>query len=107
MWRYDAGRTAASPHALPDQLYPMWRRSLPRPVPAWEDSLNRDLMQFDRAYEPVILGKSLFVGSSHSNALLALDTETGEERWAHHVDGPVRLPPVAGEGRRRWPTPNE
>jgi hypothetical protein len=34
-WRYDAGRTAASPQELPAELHPQWVRLLPPPRPAW------------------------------------------------------------------------
>ena len=99
MWRYDAGGSAASPHTLPDELHLQWVRDFPRLEPAWENPLNRDLMQFDKAYEPVVLGETLFLGSSAADKLVALDTETGRERWAFYVDGPVRLPPVASDGK--------
>ena len=99
MWRYDAGRTAASPHALPDVLHLQWVRDFPKLKPAWENPLNRDLMQFDKVYEPVVLGKTLFIGSSGADKLIAFDTETGREKWAFYVDGPVRLPPVASDGK--------
>ena len=99
MWRYDAGRTAASPHELPTAMHWQWMLELPPLQPAWEDALNRDLMQFDRVYEPVVAGHSLFVGSSTSARMTAFDTETGRERWRFYTDGPVRLPAVVEAGR--------
>ena len=99
MWRHDASRSAVSPHGLADRLYVQWTREYPRLEPAWENPLNRDLMQYDRVYEPVVMGKTLFIGSSAIDRLVALDTETGEEKWAFYTGGPVRLPPVAANGR--------
>jgi outer membrane protein assembly factor BamB len=99
MWRYDAGRTAASPHELPTVLHQQWTLQLPALQPAWENALNQDLMQFDRAYEPVVAGNSLFIGSSISARMTALDTQTGRERWRFYTDGPVRLPAVVEDGR--------
>ena len=98
MWRYDEGRTAASPHNLPAELHLQWVLKYPQPEPAWDDPLNQDLMQFDRVHEPVVFGKTLFLGSNASDRLLALDTETGKEKWSFYVGGPVRLPPVAYNG---------
>ena len=99
MWRYDANRSAASPQKLPDDLYLQWVREYPKLDQAWENPLNQDLMQFDKVYEPVVMGKTLFVGSSSSDRMVALDTDTGEEKWSFYVDGPVRFPPVASDGK--------
>ncbi|MFC1717422.1 PQQ-binding-like beta-propeller repeat protein [Candidatus Poribacteria bacterium] len=99
MWRYDANRSAASPHKLSDKLHLQWVRDYPQLTQAWKSPRNRDLMRFDKVYEPVVLGKTMFVGSSASDRMVALDTETGEERWSFYVGGPVRLPPVAHNGK--------
>jgi len=99
MWRYDANRSASSPQKLPDELHLQWVREYPKLTQGWENPLNQDLMQFDKVYEPVVEGKTLFIGSSASDRMVALDTETGEEKWAFYVDGPVRLPPIASNGK--------
>ncbi|HXG10454.1 MAG TPA: PQQ-binding-like beta-propeller repeat protein, partial [Gemmataceae bacterium] len=96
MWRHDAGRTAASPAALAATLHLQWVREYPPLKPAWPDQAK---MQLDAVYEPVVLGKTMFVGSSRTDSVTALDTETGAEKWRYHVDGPVRFPPVAWEGK--------
>ena len=95
MWRYDAGRTAAAPAALPSELHLQWVRQLPPLKPAYQNPR----LQFDAGYEPVVMGKRLFVGSSRNDSVLALDTETGAERWRFYADGPVRLAPVAWRDR--------
>src|SRR5262249_32607986 len=89
MWRYDANRTAASPEELPAQLHLQWVRDLPPLKPAWPDQPK---MQLDSAYEPIIYHKLLYFGSSLTDSVTALDTETREEKWRFHADGPV--PPV-------------
>ncbi len=99
MWRYDANRSAASPHDLPHQLYLQWVQEYPPLEPVWENPLNRDLMQFDKAYEPIVLGNTMYFGSNASDRMVALDTDTGKEKWAFHVGGPVRFPPVGGKGK--------
>src|SRR5207302_10044387 len=96
MWRYDANRSAASPEDLPASLHLQWVREYPPLKPAWPDQPK---MQFDAAYEPIVVDKTLFVGSPHDDALTALDTETGEEKWRFFADGPIRFAPVAWEGR--------
>nr|MCU0981049.1 hypothetical protein [Pirellulaceae bacterium] len=59
-FRYDAGRTAASPEELPATLHLQWTRSFPAPRPAFPGEVR---LRFDASYEPVVLGKTLFVPS--------------------------------------------
>ncbi len=93
MWRYDAGRCASSPEELPVQLNLRWVRELAPPRPAWPASQDR--LQFDASYEPVVAGKTIFVGSMVCDNVTAYDTETGAEKWRFYTDGPVRFAPVA------------
>lgn len=90
MWRFDAGRTADSPQALPDKPALLWSRELPPLRPAFREAR----LQFDRSYEPVVAGKTLVVASSREDCLIAFDTDSGTERWRALADGPVRLAPV-------------
>jgi len=95
MWRYDAGRTAASPVELPEQLYLQWVLQYPKRTMVWDDPLNHDLMPYDRVFEPIVMGKTMFIGFNDFDKITAIDTETRGEKWSFYVDGPVRLPPVA------------
>jgi outer membrane protein assembly factor BamB len=92
MWRYNAGRCAASPEQLPAQLHLQWVRELAPPKPAWPESEYR--LQFDASYEPVVAGETLFVGSMVSDSVTAYDTDTGTETWRFYTEGPVRFAPV-------------
>jgi len=95
-WRYDAGRTAASPQELAAELHLQWIRHLPPPKPAWP---KYPRLCFDGCYEPVVLGKTMFVPSMVTDSVTALDTATGERRWIFYTDGPVRLAPLAFDGK--------
>lgn len=99
MWRYDAGHTASSPDALPDQLTPVWTRKFSPRKQVWDDPLNNDLMTYDKVFEPVVSGRRMFVGFNDADKLVALDTRTGETLWTFFTDGPVRFSPVATEDR--------
>ena len=95
-FRYDAGRTAASPHELPAELQLRWTRTLPAPRPAFPQEVR---LAYDASYEPVVLGHTMFVPSMVTDSVTALDTETGAERWRFIAEGPVRFAPVAWEGK--------
>ena len=92
MWRYDAGRRAASPEELPEQMYLQWVRELAPPKPAWPESQYK--LRFDASYEPVVAGETIFVGSMVADSVTAYDTKTGREKWRFYSDGPVRFAPV-------------
>jgi len=99
VWRFDSAHTASTPHNLPDELHPLWVRQYSPRKPAWDDPLNRDLMPFDRIFEPIVADGTLVVGFNDSDKLVALDTDTGKEKWTFYTDGPVRLPGSSAGGR--------
>ncbi|HJZ90921.1 MAG TPA: PQQ-binding-like beta-propeller repeat protein [Gemmataceae bacterium] len=90
-WRHDPQRSAATPDSLPAPLRPQWTLDLPPLTPAWPD---QPLLPFDAAYEPVVAGHLLFVGSSRTDSVTAYDTRTGELKWRFLADGPVRFAPL-------------
>ena len=94
MWRHDPGRTAAT-SSLPKNLSLKWVRELPANSPAYKD----ERLQFDRGYEPIVLGQRLFVASAFDDSVTAFDTDTGDQLWKFTTAGPVRFAPVAGIGR--------
>lgn len=96
-WRYDAGRSAATPHALPGNLQLQWQRQLPQPRPAWPAS--QPSLRFDLSYSPVAAGGRLLVPSMVTDSVTAYDTAGGVEKWRFYTDGPVRLAPVAHGGK--------
>lgn len=94
MWRFDAARTASSPEQLPERLRLQWVREYPALRPAfWQ--VRQERLQFDLGYEPVVMGRTMFVASSRNDSVTALDVETGAEKWRFYADGPVRLAPAA------------
>src|SRR5437879_373499 len=87
-WRYDVRRSAATPQELPVELHLQWVRELPAPRPAWPDQPK---MPFDIVDEPIVAGKTLFIGSSRTDTMTAFDTATGVEKWHFCADGPIRF----------------
>jgi outer membrane protein assembly factor BamB len=96
MWRRDAGHTGATVLPLADRLQLQWTRELPPLQPGWKDQPR---VQLDAVYEPVVLGRTMFVPSARHDSVTAYDTRSGEEKWVYFADGPVRYSPVAWEGR--------
>ncbi len=97
MWHHDAARSSASPDDLPESLHLQWTRKLPATQPAWPASQTK--LQFDVSYEPIVLGRRMFVGSNVNDSVTAYDTRSGEELWRFYTDGPVRFAPAAANGR--------
>ncbi len=96
MWRCDAARTAVSTEQLPAELHLQWSRQLPKPTPAWPASQHK--LQFDRSYEPVVVGSTLVVSSMVADSVTAYNTRSGTEMWRFYTDGPVRFAPAC-QGR--------
>ncbi|VAX41383.1 hypothetical protein MNBD_PLANCTO02-2185 [hydrothermal vent metagenome] len=63
---------------------------------AWE---NEPRLQFDTANEPIVMGRTLFVGSSHDGSVRAFDTKTGARRWTFFTEGPIRFAPVGWKNK--------
>lgn len=78
MWRCDANRSAASPEDLPEGLRLQWARKLPAAQMAWP---NEPPLHFDPCYEPIAMGRLLFVGSPNDGSVAAFDTKSGRESW--------------------------
>lgn len=96
-WRQDSGRTAVSTLNVGklSDWNPLWIRHLPKPDPAFNDVR----LQFDKGYEPIVLGKRIFISSNVDDSVTSFDTDSGKEIWKFYTDGPVRFAPVGGGGR--------
>lgn len=99
MWRFDGGRTATSPHELPGNISLSWSKKFTPRMQAWDDTLNNDLMQYDRILEPIVMGSNVIVGFNDTDKVVAWNIRTGEESWRFYTDGPVRFPPSGANGR--------
>jgi PQQ-like domain len=95
MWGYGPGRGAVTPHELPAGMVLKWVRRFPSPAPAWPGEVR---LHFDIAYPPVVLGRTVYVGL-HTDKVVALDSDSGKEKWSFFAGGPIRLAPVAWRGR--------
>jgi len=98
MWRYDAARSAAAPDGIATNLTLLWSRKLPPVRQAWpQEPLQR--LNFDASYEPVVMGKLMFLASPNDGSVTAYDTDTGAETWRSYTEGPVRCAPACWQGK--------
>lgn len=99
MWRADSNRSAATSNTVPESVDLLWTVDMGARTQAWDDPLNLDLMTYDRAFEPIVLGSRMFLGFNDQSKLVALDTTTGEKLWTFFTEGPVRLAPVGWQDK--------
>jgi PKD repeat protein len=95
MWMHDERRTGRTTHA-PRADHLQWRRDMPAIAAGF--TLSSDV-RYEYCNEPVVLGKTLFTPSSRNDMLMAINTDTGAERWRFYADGPIRTAPAAGNGK--------
>ena len=95
-WRHDAQRSGVTTEQLPAELHLRWSRELPAPKIAWE---NEPRLQFDAVNEPIVMGTTVFVGSSHDGSVRAFDTKTGAFRWTFFTEGPIRCAPLGWKNK--------
>lgn len=96
MWRYDCNPT---PEQLAEQLHLQWQVKYSPRNPVWDDPPRRNLMKFNRLFEPLVADNKLFIGFNDQDKEVALDINTGEEIWHFYTDGPVRLPMVINKNK--------
>jgi outer membrane protein assembly factor BamB len=89
-------RQNVTPHRLPAKLAPEWEVRFPEPRPAF---WSEPLLVSDRAYEPVVVDDTAYLGLNSTDEVVALDLATGRTRWRFYAFGPVRRPPAVYGGR--------
>lgn len=94
---HDSKRSFQTDETMPATLKLKWSRQLAAPVAAWPK--GQEKLQFDAAYAPIVLGKTMFVASMVSDSVTAYNTATGAEKWCFYTDGPVRFAPIAWSNR--------
>ncbi len=97
MFRADAARSGYTSEQLPNRLRLRWvYEANHAPRPAWP---TRNRLTFDRAYQVVVAGETLYFGNSTDDRVYALDTASGEVRWTFFTGAPVRFAPVVWRDR--------
>ncbi len=108
-YRRDYSRSGVTSELLGENLTPTWTyQSATPPRPAWQgeakwDGWNKvyDLKArqiFDRAFHAILVGQSVYFGSSSDDQVYCLDVESGKITWRFFTEGPVRLAPSYYDG---------
>lgn len=105
----DNERTGLADEALQFPMRLRWvHEARHAPTPAWPPPAKKDYWNrrdhhprviFDRAHHVVGVGGAVYFGTSADDRVVCLDLDTGQERWSHYLEGPVRLAPTVADGR--------
>ncbi len=107
-YRHDLARTGCTSESLGSPLVLQWVCTATHaPRPAWsgpgtrprEGFLLHNRVDFDDAFQVIIVGDRLYFGSSADDKVYALSATTGEELWSFFTGGPVRLAPTFSNER--------
>lgn len=96
-YRADAARSGYTAETIPNQLRLRWTFDTGHaPRPAWPTS---ERMEYDLAFQPIIVGDLVLFGSSADDQVYALDASSGAIRWRFFSEGPIRFAPAAWKDR--------
>lgn len=97
MYRADPARSGYTPQPLDAPLSLDWvSQERHAPDPAWPSS---ERMPYDRAFQPVVAGGTLYYGTSSDGRVVARDARSGQTRWTFSTDAPVRFAPAVWRDR--------
>ena len=110
-YQHDMRRSGYSAEKLSvEQLQPGWSwHSHAPPQPAWAGPAKWDayagqrdlppMRSYDMSFQPIVVGDSVFFGSSADDTLYCLNAVDGSSRWSYVTDGPIRTAPTYTDGR--------
>jgi len=84
------------PRHAPQQA---WGEPNPRPVGGWYGATELRRVHFDDAFHVAVSGGSVYFGSSADGRVVALDAQSGQQRWCVLTGGPVRLAPTVWDDK--------
>ena len=97
MYRNDASRSGFSSEQTPNYFNLRWVfKSQQAPKPAW---IMTKRMEFDKVFQPIIMGETIYWGSSVDDQVYAVDVKTGKIRWTFFTEGPIRFAPAGWKDR--------
>ena len=110
-FRHDNYRSGKTPESLDATgLVSQWTyQSSTPPQTAWYGPAKWDayakvrnlksMRNYDPVFHPIVIGDSVYFGSSVDDAVHCLDAKSGKQRWQFTTDGPVRIAPTYHKGK--------
>ncbi len=109
-YQHDIARSGMTSEQPQLPLAEAWsHRSAVPPQPAWDEPATWDgwnkvfrlknRVAFDKALHVIVVGDTVYYGSSVDDQIYAVDAKTRDIRWRFYTEGPVRLAPTFAEGR--------
>lgn len=96
-YRGNAARTGFTSEQTPGRFHLRWVfKSQHPPKPAWIMSRR---LGFDKVFQPIIMGDTIYWGSSVDDQVYAVDMKTGKLRWTFFTEGPIRFAPAGWKDR--------
>lgn len=104
-FRHDPARSGATTAVVRvRELKQVWSYHSPvAPQPAWDATARQDAYHgiawlperrlYDASLEPIVVGQTIYFGSSVDDSLHSLDVHTGRPGWQRTVGGPIRVAP--------------
>jgi outer membrane protein assembly factor BamB len=105
---HDISRVGYTTETLAVPLTQQWVYASPTaPKLAWAGEEGRvfegyemtNRVRFDEVFHVAIVGERVFFGSSVDGRVYCRNLSTGKEEWTFFTDGPIRLAPMAADGR--------
>ncbi len=109
-FRLNAQRNAFSSAQIdPSRLVSTWiYQAKHPPSPAWHgpakwDAYNdvrmHSMRNYDEVFQPIVVDRHVYFGSSVDDSVTCLDAQSGEELWSFFTDGPIRIAPTFSAGK--------
>lgn len=107
---HDPARTSATSERISFPLSESWSWRAPIvPKATWDEPAVwdgwhkiynlRNRVDFDKAFHVAVVGDRAWFGSSVDDQLYCVNLQTGELEWTFFTEGPIRLAPVAADGK--------
>ena len=98
-YRRDAWRSGTNATPVPTDLQVLWSTKLPgRQESRFRGDWEENLKVRGPVTGPVVAGGLTIVAQPDAHRVVAMDADTGEERWSFTADGRVDTPPTVHQG---------
>jgi len=95
-YRHDSRRSGATPMEVSPLIKPIWQAEVGDPLQSRE--VEEAIPELNRITSPVIAEGKVFVASSDTHLITAIDADTGNPCWNYRTGGRIDTPPSIFKG---------